>query len=323
MQNREFLYGEKKLFYRTTGEGPMIVLLHGFGEDGTIWKGQFDAFPNHCLLIPDLPGSGGSEAIEDMSMEGLADAVKAMMEALLPPKGGVIGTQPSLMRDAANKTTLLKSKAGAEGYPSLGGAGGGQDLSVGQSPLWGAGGPGAVLIGHSMGGYITLAFAEKYPGWLRAFGLFHSTAFADSEEKKETRKKGIRFIEEHGGAEFLKTATPNLYAPRTKEQHPEWIAEHLATVHNFSVSNLVSYYKAMMERPDRTAVLKGSNVPVLFVLGQHDVAVPLQDGLKQCYIPQLSYIHLLENAGHMGMIEEKEKANQIITQFVNTIETTA
>lgn len=39
------------------------------------------------------------------------------------------------------------------------------------------------VIGHSMGGYITLAFAEKYPDYLSAFGLFHSTAYADSDEK--------------------------------------------------------------------------------------------------------------------------------------------
>jgi pimeloyl-ACP methyl ester carboxylesterase len=79
----------------------------------------------------------------------------------------------------------------------------------------------------------------------------------------------------------------------------------------------------MIHRPDRTAVLKESAVPVLFVMGRHDVAVPLQDGLKQCHLPQLSYIHILENAGHMGMIEEKEAANRILTQFVNAIENTA
>jgi hypothetical protein len=58
-------------------------------------------------------------------------------------------------------------------------------------------------------------------------------------------------------------------------------------------------------------------------MGQHDTAVPLQDGLKQCYLPQLAYIHILEASGHMGMIEEKEKTARLLTQFVNTIEITA
>src|ERR1041384_7943248 len=74
---------------------------------------------------------------------------------------------------------------------------------------------GAVLIGHSMGGYITLAFVEKYSNYLSAFGLFHSTAFPDTEEKKITRSKGIEFIKEHGAFEFLKTSTPNLFSPIT------------------------------------------------------------------------------------------------------------
>ena len=307
MQTQELIYQGKKLFYRIAGEGPLVVLLHGFGEDGTIWKGQYDIFPRHRLLIPDLPGSGRSEAIADMSMEGLAEAVKAVLEASLPglSKGG--GT--------ATTRGQLKQDVSARKDTSVG------EVRVPANPLLGGGG--AVLIGHSMGGYITLAFAEKYPGHLRAVGLFHSTAFADREEKKETRQKGIRFIEEHGAVEFLKTATPNLYAPQSREQHPEWIEEHLAAVHNFSAPNLVSYYKAMMQRRDRPYVLQEANVPGLVVLGRHDTAVPLPDGLKQSHLPQLSYIHILEGAGHMGMVEEKEKANDILTQFVNTIEITA
>ena len=55
-----------------------------------------------------------------------------------------------------------------------------------------------IMIGHSMGGYITLAFAEKYPQYLSGFGLFHSTAYADSEEKKQTIKKNMDFIRKHG-----------------------------------------------------------------------------------------------------------------------------
>src|SRR5438309_1230925 len=148
MQEKEIVLNKKKFFYREEGEGPAVVLLHGFAEEGRIWKKQFGFFSGYRLLIPDLPGSGGSEGTEDMTMEGLARSIHDFLE----------------------------------------------QLSVKKS----------ILIGHSMGGYITLAFAEKYPEQLCGFGLFHSTAFADSEEKKETRRKGIRFIEEHGAYEFLK-----------------------------------------------------------------------------------------------------------------------
>jgi pimeloyl-ACP methyl ester carboxylesterase len=181
------------------------------------------------------------------------------------------------------------------------------------------GGP-AVLIGHSMGGYITLAFVEKYPDAVNAFGLFHSSAFADSEEKKETRRKGVAFIEQHGAYEFLKTTTPNLFSPVTKAEKGHLIDQHLKTLRNADGAALVRYYQSMMERPDRTAVLKNAQVPVLFVLGRHDNAVPLEDGLKQCHLPQLSYIELLEQAGHMGMVEEPEKTNAILTMFTKSLE---
>lgn len=308
MQTKEINYQGKRLVYRTAGSGPAVVLLHGFGEEGSVWKGQFDLFPDHQLIVPDLPGSGESEAIEDMSMEGLADAVKAMIdvERTGPPasQGGSGLAQGQLGQDANNNTASSQSEVSA----------------MADFPL---GGGGAVLIGHSMGGYITLAFAENYPERLRSFGLFHSTAFADSEEKKETRRKGIRFLQEHGAAEFLKTATPNLYAPQTRAQHPEWIAEHLAAVRNFSADSLVRYYTAMIQRPDRTAVLSKAKVPVLFVLGSYDTAVPLQDGLKQCHLPQIAYIHVLKNSAHMGMKEELNEANAILSQFVNATENLA
>ena len=79
MEHKEITIKGKKLSYRTSGEGPVIILIHGFGEDGSIWENQYDIFPNHHVIIPDLPGSGQSEIIDDMSMEGLADAIKEII----------------------------------------------------------------------------------------------------------------------------------------------------------------------------------------------------------------------------------------------------
>lgn len=261
MQEKELTVNGKTIFYRENGEGPIVVLLHGFGEDGGIWKNQFDALAGYRLAIPDLPGTGRSEMIDDMSMEGLASAVKDLA-----------------------------------------------DQAFGEEKF--------VLIGHSMGGYITLAFAEKYPELLSGFGLFHSSAFADSEEKKETRRKGIEFIKQNGAFAFLKTATPNLYAPVTKEQRPELVEEHIQSTRQFSPEALTAYYEAMMQRPDRTHILRETPLPVLFILGRHDTAVPPEDGLKQCHLPHRSHVHLFESSGHMGMVEEAEKANEEVGEYL-------
>jgi len=72
----------------------------------------------------------------------------------------------------------------------------------------------------------------------------------------------------------------------------------------------------MMQRADRTFVLRGSKVPVLFVLGSNDVAAPLNEVLKQVSLPNIAYIHILENTGHMGMWEQGEKVNTYIHAFV-------
>ena len=286
--NKEIKIAGKRIFYRVYGSGKPVMLVHGFGETGEVWenkdwppqsppkegltKFQINLSDKFMFIIPDLPGSGKSEMVPDMSMQGMAEVVKTILD------------------EENNKLS------GSQIPPS-----------------------GAVLIGHSMGGYITLAFAEKYQSDLSAFGLFHSTAYADTEEKKETRRKGIEFIKQHGAFEFLKTSTPNLFSPHTKERSPELVNDFIQSLAGFKSEPLIAYYEAMIHRPDRIAVLKNSNVPVLFVMGEHDVAAPMQDVLKQCHLPSRSFIHILHQSGHLGMLEQPEKSNRLLTEFLANV----
>ena len=177
-----------------------------------------------------------------------------------------------------------------------------------------------IMIGHSMGGYITLAFAEKYPHLLKAFGLFHSSSYPDSEEKKEARRKSIAFIQQHGAAKFIEQSTPNLFSENFKEKHPEIVQEQVTQYTNFLAPALVQYYEAMMERPDRTEILKTFKGPILFIMGKHDTAIPLEHSLQQCHLPDLSYTLILEDSGHMGMLEEAEKSSRFIENYLTEIE---
>jgi len=174
----------------------------------------------------------------------------------------------------------------------------------------------SIIVGHSMGGYIALAFAEKYPEKLKAFGLFHSTAYPDSEEKKTARNKAIEFIQRNGSGEFLEQSIPNLFGARFKEQNEEIVIELIERYNNFNPDSLVSYYRAMMKRPDRTNVLKNAKQPVLFIIGENDNAVPLEHSLQQCHLPDLCYIHILENTAHMGMYEDRTRSNIILNEFL-------
>jgi pimeloyl-ACP methyl ester carboxylesterase len=173
-----------------------------------------------------------------------------------------------------------------------------------------------IMLGHSMGGYITLAFAEMFPPLLSALGLIHSTAFADSEEKKTNRLKGIELMEEYGAYSFLKNTIPNLFSASYKEAYPDKIASLIEAGKEFTTEACVQYYCAMMNRPDRTHILTGNPLPVLFVIGTEDVAIPLKDSMQQMKLPQKAYIHILENVGHMGIWEAAEKVNDFILSFI-------
>jgi pimeloyl-ACP methyl ester carboxylesterase len=176
-----------------------------------------------------------------------------------------------------------------------------------------------ILIGHSMGGYIALAFAEAYPERLSAFGFFHSTAYADTEDKKAGRLKSIAFIREHGAAPFIRQSTPNLFAPETREDHPGQVEDMIDRYHGFSAGVLIACLDAMMRRPDRVSVLARSGVPVLFIIGEKDQVVLPEQALAQVAVPALSSIHILPKSGHMGMLEEPAAGAAIIQSFVNFV----
>ena len=176
-----------------------------------------------------------------------------------------------------------------------------------------------VLIGHSMGGYISLAFAEKYPEKIAALGLFHSSSYPDSVEKKEARDKNIRFIQKNGASLFVEQAIPGLFSEDFKSGHPEEIRRLIERYANFEQDSLVLYLNAMKQRPATTGVLKSITKPVLFIMGEEDRAVPLKDALEQCHLPQILYIHILTHTAHMGMIENTSLCNSFINQFLEQI----
>lgn len=162
-----------------------------------------------------------------------------------------------------------------------------------------------ILIGHSLGGYITLAYAELYSRDLLGIGMFHSTAFADSEEKKMNRNKSIDFISEHGVGVFAKNFISPLFNPSIRENFTSEIKQLVNIVAKTPLSSVINVTKAMRDRKSREDILKKLDIPVLYIIGKSDVAVPLELSLAQCYLPKNSTVHFYEKTGHMGMIERK------------------
>ncbi|WP_447642144.1 MULTISPECIES: alpha/beta fold hydrolase [Chitinophagaceae] len=175
-----------------------------------------------------------------------------------------------------------------------------------------------IVLGHSMGGYIALAIEELFPRFSKAFGFIHSTAFADSDEKKENRRKSIQLIESYGSAAFVKKAIPGNFAETFVQNNKDIINHLVEHASTFPKEGLQRFYQIMMKRPDRTHLLNTSK-PVLFILGEEDKAVPLQDLLQQVKLPGIAAVHILKNVAHMGMLEATDKVNKYIDLFGNLI----
>jgi pimeloyl-ACP methyl ester carboxylesterase len=172
-----------------------------------------------------------------------------------------------------------------------------------------------IMIGHSMGGYITLAYYKLYPEDLVAIGLVHSTIFADDHLKKEIRSKAIDFIREYGSNAFLKTSISGLF--HDIQKHELDIKHMIQKSDCISEKSLIQYYQAMRERPDQSQLLSESKIPVMYIAGIHDQAVPFSVSQKQFHVSRISYVKILKKSAHMGMIEETENVNRYLSFFID------
>lgn len=158
------------------------------------------------------------------------------------------------------------------------------------------------LLGHSMGGYISLAFAEKYPEFLKSFTLFFSTYFADDDVKKETRKKGLRIIKENLRA-FVNAGVPNLFNPNEHDILESKIKLAKETAYQSPVEGVLASQKGMIERADRKTILENFEGKILVISGKHDSAVNTKKTIEN--LPDRTNIKsYILDCGHNGHWEK-------------------
>lgn len=172
------------------------------------------------------------------------------------------------------------------------------------------------MIGHSLGGYVTLAFAEKYPNMLDGFGLFHSTALPDTDEKRASRNKTIDFIERKGVLPFASAFVAPLFHISNRPRLENEIQQITEIAAQTNQNAIIATAIAMRDRVSRIHVLEKTQVPVLFIIGKNDTAVPLNDSIMQSSIPKNSTVQYLEDTGHMGMIERQNETIKTIKAFI-------
>lgn len=170
----------------------------------------------------------------------------------------------------------------------------------------------SIIIGHSLGGYVTLAMAKRAPDMFNAIGIFHSTASADSEEKKESRDKVIEFITKNGVEKF----TSNFIGPLFADPHHPAIKIIQSIAVQAKEKTVKAYTLAMRNRPDSTSVLSEFKKPILFIAGEKDGGIPVDSIKKQSTLNSHSELHILKGVAHMGMVESENQTVEIIRRFI-------
>jgi len=175
------------------------------------------------------------------------------------------------------------------------------------------------LIGHSLGGYISLAFAKKYPEKLDALGLFHSSIFADTDEKKETRSKTIDFINSNGISLFIDNFVPNLFYKDRHYELKEAIENQKTIGKKTSAAAASAYMAAMRDRSDSEDFAKKFEKPTLVIAGVHDTSVPFEKSEEQASYFKNVTAHFLQETGHMGMFEREKDTLIYVGEFLKKV----
>lgn len=175
------------------------------------------------------------------------------------------------------------------------------------------------LLGHSLGGYATLAFAELFPEMLSGYSLFHSHPFPDSDEALEKREREIKFVLA-GKKELIYPdnvskmfATSNLQKFTNELNHSKKIASSI------SGEGIVAVLRGMMVRPSRQKVMESGRIPCLWILGAMDNYIDCVNIQTKVQLPENAEVVILKNSGHLGFIEEEDRSVEVITKFIKKV----
>lgn len=171
------------------------------------------------------------------------------------------------------------------------------------------------FVGHSMGGYVALAFADLYPDNVKGLVLLNSTARPDSEEKKVGRDRAIAVVKENHKS-FIRTSIPMLFRSKCRKIYANEIAMIKKEALKTSRQGIIAALEGMKIRLDREVLLHFGPYPTLMILGKKDPVLKYEDLINQTKDTNTKVVEL-EN-GHMSLIEDKEKAEQAILEFVKT-----
>ncbi|HNX83838.1 MAG TPA: alpha/beta hydrolase [Bacteroidales bacterium] len=176
-----------------------------------------------------------------------------------------------------------------------------------------------LMVGHSLGGYVTLAFVEMYPELLSGYVLFHSHPHADTPEAVARRNREIAVVRAgrknimYPGNISMMFAKENLRPMHAQLERSRKIASRNPG------EGIIAMLNGMIVRPSRQYVLEKGAVPLLWILGRHDLYFSPEKAQRDIGLPLNAGVVILENSGHLGFIEETEKSTFLLKDFASRI----
>ncbi len=247
------------VFYSDTGQGDVVILLHGFLENSSMWNQLIpELAQKNRVVAVDLLGHGETGCVGYIhTMEMMAEAVKAVFDHL----------------------KIIEAR----------------------------------IIGHSMGGYVALAFAELYPEKVNGVCLMNSTAVADSEERQINRDRAIIAVKQNHKA-FISMSVSNLFAPENRER----LATEIGTVKKealkMPLQGIIAALEGMKTRKDRSVFFKDATFDKLLIVGRKDPVLDYDTLMKEFSDTDIKIVEF--PYGHMSHIENYQELSYNILHFV-------
>ncbi|AMC11471.1 alpha/beta hydrolase [Lutibacter profundi] len=255
-----FLYKKINVHYTSLGKGRVVVLLHGFLENSTMWTEIANNLSKQYRVIcVDLLGHGKTE------------------------NRGYIHT----MEDQANMVKAVLAHLHLRKY---------------------------ILIGHSMGGYVSLAFTHLYPKSVKGLCLMNSSALPDTEEKKINRDRAIKAVKQNHKT-FVKLAIPFLFSNKNSKIFTSEIQQITKEALKMLPQGIVASLEGMKIRRDYTSIYKINTFPIQLIIGKQDPALEYASLIKQTKNTKVNVVEFPD--GHMSYIENKLEVTKALQNFVN------
>lgn len=254
------------LRYTDRGSGPPLLLVHGFPLSRQMWAGDIEAFGRQFrVLAPDLPGFGESPPGQAaFTMEGCADALQALLEAL-----------------------------------QLGGK--------------------FVLLGLSMGGYISFEFVRKFQDRLKALVLVATHPFPDSEATRQARYETAEFVRREGSAALAERLIPKFLGRTSLDTKPQVIERVRELICSNSPDRIAAACLGLASRRDSAPMLSQIRVPTLILAGDEDALIPREQTERLHRGIADSRFVVVPQSGHMINLEQPQEFQTSVLQFLESL----